>query len=268
MNIPVVVALFDLSFVNDPKFLCNTLELKKASACLGFPNNELFEPFSAIDLPKCWLNPPTATWEENAAKALQLFDHLIAEKNGLMKKTNTVNKKLAFISPLPPLRTGIAGYSDQLLPHLAQFYDIEIITNQEDLENAENYLRLGIKIKTINWFRENFHLFDRVLYHFGNSHFHSQMFSLIEDIPGVIVLHDFFLSGLFTYLEYHEGVQGSWARELYYSHGYPPLKERFTSQQVQQAIIDYPCNLSVIDHSLGVIVHSEHAIKMARQWYS
>ena len=40
--------------------------------------------------------------------------------------------RLAFISPLPPEKTGIADYSAELLPELARYYDIELVTDQPD----------------------------------------------------------------------------------------------------------------------------------------
>ena len=47
----------------------------------------------------------------------------------------------------------------------------------------------------VQTFRDNNTDYDRVLYHFGNSQFHSYMFALLLEIPGVVVLHDFYLSG-------------------------------------------------------------------------
>ena len=37
---------------------------------------------------------------------------------------------LAFFSPIPPAKTGIAGYSSELLPHLSNYYKITLVVNQ------------------------------------------------------------------------------------------------------------------------------------------
>ena len=42
----------------------------------------------------------------------------------------------------------------------------------------------------------------------GNSEFHAHMLPFIARHPGVIGLHDAFLSGLFGYLEFHSGEAG------------------------------------------------------------
>ena len=66
----------------------------------------------------------------------------------------------------------------------------------------------------------HFDKYQRVLYHFGNSHFHAHMFNLLETIPGVIVLHDFFLSHIVTGLH-----DKTLPVKLYESHGYSAAKE-------------------------------------------
>jgi len=46
----------------------------------------------------------------------------------------------------------------------------------------------------LNGLSPNADRFDRVLYHFWlNSTFHEHMFGLLKVVPGVVVLHDFFL---------------------------------------------------------------------------
>ena len=42
-------------------------------------------------------------------------------------------------------------------------------------------------------------LYDVILYEFGNSEFHSHMLPLLKKFPGVVGLHDGYLSGLFHY---------------------------------------------------------------------
>ena len=52
------------------------------------------------------------------------------------------------------------------------------------------------KIISREHFEESFTEYDRVLYHFGNSEFHSSYFELLKSFPGVVVLHDVFLDGV------------------------------------------------------------------------
>ena len=102
--------------------------------------------------------------------------------------------RLAFVSPLPPERSGISFYSAELLPALAAHYDIELIVDQRRV--ADGAWRQGLPVRDVAWFRANAGRFDRIVYQVGNSKFHKHMFALLREHPGVVVLHDVFLSGV------------------------------------------------------------------------
>ena len=82
-------------------------------------------------------------------------------------------RRLAYVSPLPPERTGIADYSAELLPELAHYYDIDVIVDQEQVSDL--WVLANCAIRSVDWFRANACEFDRVLYHFGNSYYHEYM---------------------------------------------------------------------------------------------
>src|SRR5690606_25211249 len=110
-----------------------------------------------------------------------------------------------------PERTGIADYSAEILPSLSNLYDITLIVNQEKFDLPNEICDLNVH--DVEWFKENSILFDRVIYHFGNSPFHSHMFDLVTQYPGVVVLHDFYLSGIVSHIAAYEA--GFWDRYLY-----------------------------------------------------
>ena len=93
------------------------------------------------------------------------------------------------------------------------------------------------------------------------------MFELLENVPGVVVLHDFFLSGIVAHMDFQGISPGLWNRALYQSHGYPALRDRLLGQNVADAIWKYPCNLDVIQNSIGMIVHSENSLRLCQEWY-
>ncbi|RLM48980.1 hypothetical protein DVK02_18330, partial [Halobellus sp. Atlit-31R] len=74
--------------------------------------------------------------------------------------------RLAYVSPLPPEKSGIADYSAELVPELAAYYDVELIVEQERVSDArvERFPQ-----RSAAWLREHAATYDRVLYHFGNS---------------------------------------------------------------------------------------------------
>jgi len=90
--------------------------------------------------------------------------------------------RLAYVSPLPPVRSGIADHSGELLPDLARYYRIELIVDQPEVSDLR--LTANFPVRTTAWFEENGGLYDRILYQFGNSEHHRHMFKLIERHPG------------------------------------------------------------------------------------
>src|SRR5205814_125240 len=77
--------------------------------------------------------------------------------------------------------------------------------------------------RSVAWFDANAHQFDRIMYHFGNSSYHQHMFGLLERHPGVVVLHDFFMSGITHYAAGASPYPNAYVRALYLSHGYRAL---------------------------------------------
>ncbi len=174
-------------------------------------------------------------------------------------------KRLAYVSPLPPERTGIADYSAQCLPALAELYDIDLIIHQDKvvLPAALD----ALPRRDLAWFTQNAGQFDHILYQFGNSPFHSHMFGLLARFPGVVVLHDFFLSSVLCYEQMTGGIPNAWTDALRYSHGEAALQSALQPSNHEVARQQWPCNLAVIQGATGVIVHSDHALELARQWY-
>ena len=205
------------------------------------------------------------SWDESAQRTLECFKSLNSNTPKLLESSPHRRLRLAFVSPLPAAQTGIADYSAELLPFLAKYYDIELVTAQKSVD--KRYSSSLYTIRSPEWLRNNFNQIDRVIYHLGNSVFHDYMLSLIEDVPGVIVLHDFFLSGLYSYLELQNIIPGVWVEALYHSHGYRAIKQRYLENNSAQVIFEYPANLKILQYSRGVIVHSEYSRKLAQYWY-
>jgi glycosyltransferase involved in cell wall biosynthesis len=92
------------------------------------------------------------------------------------------------------------------------------------------------------------------------------MFPLLERYPGTVVLQDFFLSGILQYLEAIFANAMVFRRQLYYAHGYSAL-QLWKKEGAKKAVWHYPCNKKILEQAKGVIVHSRHAIDLAKAWY-
>jgi len=211
------------------------------------------------------------SWDASAKRAIDAFEEqyarsLAQHRRAVAMAANTPRPRprLAFVSPLPPERSGIAAYSADLLPELAKFYDIDLILAQDSLDDP--WACNNFPQRSVAWFAAHAHEFDHIVYQFGNSSFHTHMFELLERHPGVVVLHDFFLSGILNHAEPQHKLPNHYCRSLYLSHGYGALAEEAALGRGASCMA-YPCNKAVLERATGVIVHSRHAIDLARQWY-
>jgi glycosyltransferase involved in cell wall biosynthesis len=206
------------------------------------------------------------SWDESAKRAIQAMVqfHAARENSPQIFSLPRHRPKLAYISPLPPERSGIADYSAELLPELARHYDIEVIVAQENI--SDPWIKANCAVRGVDWFVGHASGYERVLYHFGNSLFHQHMFDLVKRVPGVVVLHDFFLSGIVAHMDLHGFNPHGWARELYRAHGYRAIKERFHANDTWNLVWKYPCNKSIVENARGIIVHSNHSCRLAGQW--
>ncbi len=97
--------------------------------------------------------------------------------------------KVAWLSPFPPQRTGIADYSYALIKKLKPHIDIDVY-----YENAmpDDKVREGFATYPIQLFTKRRQRYDEIIYHLGNNcEFHRSIYKLAWDFPGLVVLHDY-----------------------------------------------------------------------------
>lgn len=205
------------------------------------------------------------SWEASALSAIAAMEAYFAQHLDERSAKLLKRPRLAFVSPLPSERSGISDYSAELLPELSRHYSIEVVVAQESITTP--WIVANCPIRSVDWFRRHGREFDRVIYHFGNSSFHEHMFSLLEQIPGVVVLHDFFVSGIVAHMECHSGVASFWCQALYTGHGYAAVRQRFHAEDTADVVWAYPCNYDVLRNAQGIIVHSNDACRLSQRWY-
>lgn len=205
------------------------------------------------------------SWDQTAKRTIEAFEAIAAVEPARHSTPGQGPKpRLAFVSPLPPERTGIADYSAELLPALAEYYHISLIVAQDRYE--QHWVQAGFDVHDAQWLLDNAHTVDRVIYQMGNSPYHDHMLALMQAVPGTVVLHDFYMSGLMSWREQHAGYSHDWVKALYASHGYKAAAELY--RDADAARLNYPVNLHPLQHAQGLIVHSDYSCKLARQWYS
>ena len=170
-----------------------------------------------------------------------------------MQKTN---RKIAWLSPLPPQRSGIAYYSYSLIKALKPHLDIDLYYDTE-LPGLE--LRNEFDVYPIQQFPERREAYDEVIYHLGNhSGFHKTIYQLAWKYPGTIVLHDFNLSAFMHDAFY---LQADW--QLYEQALVDSNGERDHHgllglvPQLRRNVNGLPMSHAVVNKSRKVIVHHQ-----------
>ncbi len=213
------------------------------------------------------------SWERTTGLALAAFSDALERKQvaGVNAAVSgwVPRKRLAMLSPLPPCRSGIADYNARFLPFLARHFDIDLYVN--DYEVLDDTLTSAFPILPVSGFDQAASNYDVILYEFGNSEFHIHMLPLLDKYPGVVGMHDAYLSGMFGYLEYFLNDSGSYAREMIRSHG--PLARRHFAPLMADpdpnlaTMVGLPGTKYVLDRAIGVISHSAFNLDISRSFY-
>ena len=101
--------------------------------------------------------------------------------------------RLAFVSPLPPLATGIADYAADVLALLAGRHEIELFHAQAEVDATR--LPAGAKVIAAAELgaRHRERPFDLAVYQVGNARAHDFVYEWLSRLPGLLVLHDLVL---------------------------------------------------------------------------
>lgn len=174
--------------------------------------------------------------------------------------------RLAYFSPLGPQPSGIADYSEELVPHLAAS-GARVTLFVDGFRPSNETLAAGFPVR--DYRRDPSALdtldeFDAVLYHLGNDHrYHAGIFDAMRARPGVTVFHDFALQDFFLGLARERKDLRIYLDELEACHGERAAREasealaRGAAPAALARPLDFPLNCRLARASEGIIVHSE-----------
>lgn len=210
------------------------------------------------------------SWPNTARRAWDAIESFRREKEKAQRTTFLVpalenRRRIAYVSPLPPDKSGVAEYSAALLPYLGAFFKIDLFTGI-GLEVTDQNLRDHFQIYAWNELLDRKNDYETVIYHVGNSDFHAYMAELLQDFPGIVVTHDFFLSNIPYVMEYGFGNKDIFAREIHDQHGLRGLIDIWLNG-VEIARMNLPVNWKFLRNAQEWICHSSHQVEMMRQFY-
>ena len=164
-----------------------------------------------------------------------------------------------YVSPLPPVRSGISDYSVDLLPHLARLADVRVLRlpDQPVSEEVEERWRpLPAEAALAEGARR------LPLYQMGNNRYHEEVGRLARLFPGVLTLHDLVLHHLLSEKTLGRGVFEPYRQRLAEDHG--RLGEliavpRRWGGYSDASLFSLPAHRGLLFSQRGVLVHSRWA---------
>jgi glycosyltransferase involved in cell wall biosynthesis/SAM-dependent methyltransferase len=155
--------------------------------------------------------------------------------------------RLAFFSPLPPVKSGIADYSAALLDPLGRMAQVEAFADTPAAFDPSSYGAL--------------------LYQLGNNPHHIFVYEAALRHPGVVVLHEANLHHLIAEMTIRRGDWDAYMREVESNGGADALE--YAKQHVRTLErgpqYEIPLLRTILERSRGVIVHSEAVAEVVRE---
>lgn len=171
--------------------------------------------------------------------------------------------RLAWFSPLPPMASGIADYSYDLLPLLAERADVTVFCPKPSRFRRPK-APPGIRVMPPEGYDPA--AFDATYFHLGNNPFHEFVYDAALEHGGLFVFHDLSLHHLLAYLYVERGF-GERRRDRYEElfaeelgeegRRVAALKSHGVASDLEKFI--FPLTAHMAQRARGVVVHSRWA---------
>jgi glycosyltransferase involved in cell wall biosynthesis/SAM-dependent methyltransferase len=154
--------------------------------------------------------------------------------------------RVAFFSPLPPCRSGIADYSETLIEHLKPLVELEVFVDGERPFDPSR--------------------FDIALYHLGNNPHHGFVYEAALRHPGVVVMHESNLHHLIADLTIRRDDWDGYLRACEYEGGPEALAfaRRVRALEVGPDYDGLHMTRRVLESARAVVVHSQFMVDEMR----
>lgn len=169
--------------------------------------------------------------------------------------------KIAYVSPLPPVRSGIAQYSALLLPALAKRFDVVAVVDQESVDAQ------AVPVIDAAEFEAREGEFDAIVCQLGNNRYHELAWKVANRGGAVVVLHDVVMHHLLVELTIARGDAKSLddaLTSMYGEAGSAIAAARAHGIHDDLPNFLYPASEGVAQKALHVMVHNRWAADRLR----
>lgn len=204
-------------------------------------------------------------WNDVASKTLAAFQEAaIRERKASETEQKAENRKIAFFTPLPPIESGIADYSADILNKLSNDFEIDVFIDDHYTPNID--FGDNVKIYPHHKFPGMKNRYREYVFQMGNSEYHVYMINYIQECAGkrgVLVLHDANLHGMLHFMSRSKGMK-LYRKFLNHDYDDEVVDEYLSNLKAGKTgpkIFEMPVNGFVTKYVRKIVVHSDYAKK-------
>lgn len=166
-------------------------------------------------------------------------------------------KRIACLTPLPPVQSGIAAYAVMMLREWAKACDVTAVVAQDEVTDSG-----GVPVLRFEEFVARRDEFDAVYCQIGNNPHHEVFYRYAMAQPSIVVLHDLVLHHLIVEMTLARGDVEGYVAALRANHGEAGAawaRGRAAGLHDEIGNFLFPASMELARRSSHVIVHNHYA---------
>ena len=176
--------------------------------------------------------------------------------------------RLAWFSPLPPMGSGIADYTSEIVPYLSQRAAVDVFCPRPGLLRKPQPPR-GSRVFEPARYLAHSRAYDACFYHLGNNPHHEFVYRAAREHPEIAVFHDAVLHHLIAHMTIEAGADPDAYDEIMRTE-YGDLGGRLATLRATRLATDFekflfPMTRHVDARAKGIVVHSQDAAVRMRE---
>jgi len=194
-------------------------------------------------------------WSKSALNVVNVFNKICRPiRNNTLKKSNS-SKKIAWVTPVTPQKSGVSNYSFEFAKRLKKFVDIDIYYNPE-YGMPECFVINEFSTYPIYLLVKNLSMYDFIIYHIGNNMLHKNIYKLAWNYPSIVVLHDFNIHPFLQHAFFMTKEDSYYRQALIEGYGDKGLHAYNEAKQKGfPDVFQFPLSHALVNRSKQVIVH-------------
>ncbi|WP_167448927.1 glycosyltransferase [Mesorhizobium hawassense] len=191
------------------------------------------------------------------AKVSDLVAHRQPKPRAILRRARP---RIAFLSPMPPDQSGVADYSAATIRELGKLADVHVFSKHACAAMPEGAASVQ-QITALPCLSSDF---DRVIGVVGNSHFHLEVFQLLERYGGACIEHDNRLLGFYRILLGSQRARSLAEREL----GRSVTEEEIASWMQDESRLKATFLGEIAEWASPMFVHSRVTARIVRERFA